>query len=189
MKRKVHGVGVANILGIAYNCDLILENNLHVPINFNVMENNDAHLVLLGLDFLTSHNCIINLVNRTIMINNKEFKLLNELLVQELETPYDCKKDHIKRLYKQLVSNIIPEKRSEIIEMINKILTNIIKNPSEEKYKNINTNNKVISEIMNDNKDFIEFMKKIGFVMTNDHKLKFIEHPKILDYTKTIMVA
>ena len=59
----------------------------------------------------------------------------------------------------------------------------------KKKYKNINTNNKVISEIMNDNKDFIEFMKKIGFVMTNDHKLKFIEHPKILDYTKTIMVA
>ncbi|ARF12243.1 pepsin-like aspartate protease [Klosneuvirus KNV1] len=189
MKRKAHGVGVANIIGMAYNCNLKLEENFHVPINFNVMENDEQHLILLGLDFLNSHSCLINLVNRTIIINNKEFKLLNEIQVQELNTPYDCRKDHIKRLYKQMVSNINPEKRNEMIDILNKIMSNIIKNPSEDKYKNININNKVISDIIKENKDFIEFMKKIGFVMTNDHKLKFIENTKILDYTKTIMVA
>ena len=88
-----------------------------------------------------------------------------------------------------MVSNINPEKRNEMIDILNKIMSNIIKNPSEDKYKNININNKVISDIIKENKDFIEFMKKIGFVMTNDHKLKFIENTKILDYTKTIMVA
>lgn len=189
MKRKAHGVGVANILGIAYNCDLKLEDNFHVPINFNVMENDDPHLILLGLDFLYSHHCTINLVNRTIIINNKEFRLLNEIEVQQLNTPYDSRKENIKKIYQHMVSNITPEKRNELQYTLNKILTNIIKNPSEDKYKNININNKIISEMINENKDFIEFMKKIGFVMTSENKLKFIEHYKILDYTKTILAA
>lgn len=189
MKREAHGVGVSQILGISYNCDLKLEGNVHVPINFNVMVNNDKYIVLLGMDFLTSHACQIDIIKRTIKINDKEFRFLNEMQVQELNTPYDCKKENIKLLYKQMLSNIQFDKRNEFIGTLNKILTNIIANPTEEKYKNININNKVISNVIQDNKDFIQFMKKIGFVATLDNKLKFIDHPKILDYTKSIMCA
>ena len=186
-KGEARGVGVTKILGIIHNCHLRIE-NIIIPIDFKVIENMDKYIVLLGLDFLYNHRCIIDLIGRVIKINDREFRLLNEIEVDQLTTPYDCRKENIKKLFDEMLKDVPVEKKNEVSETLIKIIKNIIENPSEDKYKNISTKNKLIEEMIGSNKNFIQFMQKIGFIH-KENKLKFIDQISTLNFVKQIMTA
>lgn len=178
------GVGTSKIFGTVYNCNIKLTDHV-VPTNFRVIECPDQYVVILGLDFLYNQQCNINFVDRTITINNKVQKILNEIEVQNLEVPYNCKKEDIKKLFTEMINKLNTEKKQYTLELLKKIICNIIKNPTQDKYRTVNAESKDIKQAIDESADFIPFMKKIGFVVTeNGKKLKFIENVDILEVVK-----
>lgn len=184
----VNGVGTSKILGSIYGCDINLNNVIHIPVNFKVIENADPYLILLGIDFLYTYKSVFDFKNRTLDIDNLKLKFLNEAEINDLKVPYNNKKERIKNLHINILNKLAYKNRQNYINLLNKIIDNIVKNPNEYKYKKINLNSKMIKDNVISNEEFISFMNKIGFVMSNDKTtLNFVENLAILDYTKEIL--
>ncbi len=189
MKGEAKGVGTSNILGGIYNCHIKVDGYIHMPINFRVMDNDfDKHLILLGLDFLNSHNCIVNFQNRTIQINNNVIKFMNEGEVNNYVLPFNIKKLNISKKFDEMTSKIAIDHKISVINLLKKIVTNIINNPHNNKFKSLNPENSVFKEILGD-KECIDFIKSIGFEKTLDGKYTFTNDLDMLNFTNEIICA
>jgi hypothetical protein len=169
MKGKVHGVGNSNILGCILNLNIRLgvsDNVINAPTNFRVIEDGfDKHMVILGLDFLTSHKCMISFIDQTITIDNQPLKFLNEADVQAICEPTNI----LQKICDKFIKSITNDKTIDLIKMV---MTNIVKNPDINKYRTLNINSRQIIDIGQDKDILVDILTFIGF-RTNDDKLKF----------------
>jgi hypothetical protein len=190
MSGLAKGVGTTKIYGCIYGCNIKIGDNLNIPVNFKVMDNDlDKYLVILGLDFLYPYGCVMDFKNRLLQVNNNNIKFLNELEIKEYETPINYKKELIKNNYKNIICKMNNDKRKLANDLIGRIISNIIKNPSDEKYRKINITSKVFQDSLS-GEECLKFMKDIGFEMLNDGQtLKFTNGLELLDYTREIMSA
>lgn len=184
------GVGTTKILGCIYGCNIKINDNMFVPINIKILDNDfDKHLVLLGLDFLYSHGCVFDFKNRSLKINEQTVQFMNEIEVNEYKDPFNIRKENIKKQFNEMISKIPFSQKANVIEMLKKIINNIINNPNDEKYKSINTESSTFKESLAKYQECIAFMKKIGFTVMSDGKFKFTNGTDILNYTNEIMSA
>jgi hypothetical protein len=179
-KRGVaHGIGTTTIVGNT-SCQMKI-NNQYYNINFNVLqtdikESTTKYLILLGLDFLYTNDCIISLKHKTISINDQVINLLNEYELEvhnhpiKIETP-------IESFYRKL--NLTMDEH----HMLKKILNNIVTNPTEEKYKIININSNTFKKYLS---NCMDLLKLSGFVLTEEH-LKFTNNVETLENLIEIM--
>jgi len=69
-KGEAVGVGKSKIIGKIHLVDIVVRGNI-LPCSFTILENNSIDL-LLGLDMLLSHGCILDLKKRKLIINGNE---------------------------------------------------------------------------------------------------------------------
>lgn len=173
----IKGVGQQNMVGsIQINLKV---GNIFIPLNVTIIDSDDF-LFLVGLDFLYSHDCQMDFKNRSIKIFDNEIKFLNEMEIQDGKIPINMTKETLKKDCSLLRNNIKPNS----LQLIKRIINNIIQNPTNEKYKQINRNSKIFQNIKNDNCD--QFLKLLGFI-EKDNKLKFCGELTRLKYTKEII--
>lgn len=187
-----HGVGTSKILGSIIGCNLKLNNKFYLPVNFKVIENSDPNIVLLGVDFLYTYNCMFNFKDKVIEMNDIKLKFLDEFDKKNLSVPYNCKKEKIKLSYNNLIERLNYNEKMKYTNILLKIVNNILCNPTDDKYKKVNLESKLINEnISESNKtEFISFMNKIGFTVSSDKKiLRFTEPTNSLQYTKEILCS
>ena len=184
------GVGTTKILGCIFGCNIKINDNMFVPVNLKILDNDfDNHLVLLGLDFLYSHGCVFDFKNRSLKINEQSVQFMNEVEVNEYKDPFNIRKENIKKQFNEMISKIPFSQKTKILEMLKKIINNIIDNPNDEKFKSINTESSIFKESLAKYQECITFMKKIGFTVMSDGKFKFTNGTDILNYTNEIMSA
>jgi len=189
MQGQAKGVGTSNILGCIYNCHIKIDGNISTPINFRIMDNDfDKHLILLGLDFLNSHNCIVNFQSRTIQINNNVIKFMNEGEINNYTLPFNIKKLNISKKFDEMISKIPIDQKISVVNLLKKIVTNIINNPHNNKFKSLNPENSTFKEILGD-KECIDFIKSVGFEKTMDGKYTFMNELDVLNFTNEIICA
>lgn len=173
----IKGVGQSNMIGLTM-LDVKINNNIFLPVCASVIDTEDF-LFLLGLDFLYSHDCKMDFKNRTMQIFDQEIKFLNELEIHNGRIPINVVQNSIK-------TNIVSIKNTcpNTLNILKKIIGNIISNPHSDKFKHINKNSKVLldSKLLENN-----FLKNLGFVDHGD-KLKFCGSLDTLLYTKHLLV-
>lgn len=186
-KGKAIGVGETNILGCLYGAYLNIS-NLFIPINFHIVDNMlSPYLVLLGLDFLYNYKTVLDFNRRLAIIDNKEIKFLNEGESQELDIPYNIKKEEIKTYFYQITNGFKSDEKKNMIRLTSKIIDNILKNPSEEKFRVLNKNSSIIKNSISNNSLYWKFMNKIGFQEQELDKMKFDGDLQTLSYIQEIM--
>jgi len=172
LKGKVVGVGNSNILGSITGCNIKIGDNLFVPANFRVMEDSfEKYTVILGLDFLTSHKCKLDFVDRTIEVDGQSIRFLNEIEVENLKEPYNVVQKHLSDRLDTLKHTL--QNKNDTIELFSKIANNIINNPTNDKFKTINTNGKMVQNLANDINPFLEFLKGLEFVPNKETPYRF----------------
>jgi hypothetical protein len=164
------GVGSANILGNIFNVKAKI-NQSEFHINFKVIEH-DEHLVLLGLDFLLSKCDSINLKNHSININSKPIQFLNEMEIQNYKVPINVQQEQFRKLLRESYDCIPYQQKSKTTEALAKIISNIIQNPYEDKYKSINLNSKYFQENILPFNGCIKLLQTLGFTF-NDKNMVF----------------
>lgn len=184
MKGVLHGVGEQETYGKIYGCNIKLDDKLVVPINFHVTDIrlDTKMFILLGLDFLYSTRSQINLGDRTINIYGKTIKLLNEIEISGLEYPINIKKKKIECEYLTFINQITQNERESVIKTLNKIIDNIMNNPSNDKYKSLNRELKFTSKPM----EMKNMLKCIGFNDTGE-KIVFQDEINNLHYLKEVL--
>jgi len=189
MSGVAKGIGVQKIIGKILNLNIKINGTIFVPINITILDTEvDKHLVLFGLDFLYSHGCIVDFKNRVLKINDESVPFMNESEISSYKIPFNIKKEIIKKQFDEMISKIPINKRSSVTELLKKIITNIIKNPTDNKYKLINTESSYFKENLSQY-DCVNFMKQLGFDTINGGKLKFNNGIEILQYTNEIISA
>jgi hypothetical protein len=173
----IKGVGQQNMVGsIQINLKVC---SIFIPLTVTIIDTDD-YLFLVGLDFLYSHNCQMDFKNRCIQILDNNIKFLNEIEIQNSKFPINITKEKLKKEYNIIKNTLQPDS----IQLIKRIINNIIKNPTIEKYKQINKNSKIFTNINNNKCDI--FLKSLGFIENND-KLRFCGELARLKYTKEII--
>jgi hypothetical protein len=173
------GVGSANILGNIFNIELKIDDTV-LKTNFKILdtkENND-YLVLLGLEFLLKYCDGMDFKKRTIIIGNQTHRFLNEQEIKDLEIPINEQEERIKRIKRNHYNCIQPEQLEKSLDLVNKIIKNIIENPRDDKYKSVNINSNSVKENILRHLGMIKLLEELGFEF-ND---KFIVYKKNLKY-------
>lgn len=75
-KGKVIGVGESTKLGILPYLELEMENGVHCPVNFTVLDNMASKDIILGLPFMMFYNVVLNFEKRTASIMGQDFNLI-----------------------------------------------------------------------------------------------------------------
>ena len=89
-----------------------------------------------------------------------------------------------------MINNLPFEKREKTTSLIRKIITNIVSNPNNVKYKQINKSSKVLQDTILSNNRCIDFMNNIGFEDNGDKsKLLFNQDMNLLSYAKEVLCA
>lgn len=190
MSGIANGIGTSKIFGCIFGCNIKINNNIFIPVNLKILDNKiDKHLVILGLDFLYTYGCLVDFKNRSLKVNDQNIPFMNEKEVNDYNIPFNIKKETLKKQFDEMINLIPYNQRLPAIELLKKIINNIINNPSDEKYKLINTENSNFKEILSKHQECINFMKNLGFAQMNDGKLKFNNGIDILNYTNEIMSA
>lgn len=112
---EARGVGTSVIVGCIVGLELQM-NHINIKNNFKVMEMGD-HIILLGMDFLTHHDCILNIKQKKLVMDGYTITFLNEYEIDQLE---------------------LPQKYELNTTLLRKILLNIIVNPDDHKFKSVN---------------------------------------------------
>jgi hypothetical protein len=164
------GVGSAKILGNLFNVKAKI-NQSNFNLNFRVIET-DEQLILLGLDFLLSKCNSIDLKKKLIIVNNTPIKFLNEMEIQNLKIPINIQQEQFRKLLRESYDCIPYQQKSKTTEALAKIISNIIQNPYEDKYKSINLNSKYFQENILPFYGCIELLKSLGFTF-NEKNMTF----------------
>ena len=179
------GIGNSKVLGTITGCNVKIGNNIFIPANFSVLEDSfDRHLAILGLDFLTSHRCKIDFTNRTIEVDGTIITFMNEMEVQNMEIPYNVLERKLSSGFNRFSDSVINKKLT--LDLLNRIIRNILDNPNEEKFKKINTNSKMIKDLTNDMPLFLRYLLELGFKPDDVEKHRYsyngpLEHLQMLD--------
>lgn len=168
-----HGVGTSKIYGCIYACKMKIKENVWITCNFTVLANPDKYLIILGLDFLYNHRCNINFANRSLQFNNEMVYFMNEKEVDTHIGLINVKDNMIKNAYYNMLDKIPNCNKENIEAMIKKIITNIIINPNNDKYKIINMDSNFFQDSLGKHDECISYMNDIGFMVTIDKKMKF----------------
>lgn len=145
---KAYGVGTSKIVGCIVGLGFQI-NHIHVHNNFKVMDMG-REIILLGMDFLTHHDCMLNIRNKKLIMDDNTISFLNESEIDQLHLPIRCELN---------------------TTLLRKILLNIIVNPDEAKYKSINADKLQVEDQV--------YLKNLGFVATNG-KLNFTDNIETL---------
>ena len=176
LKGKAMGVGNSNILGVVCNCNVKLGDDIFVPFNFRVIEDGfDPNLIILGLDFITSHRCIIDPFNRQIEIDGVDgvkLKFLNEMQVQNLKMPYNVTQKKLKDNHNNFLSTVKQQLKS--LNLLKKIIGNIVNNPNEEKFKSIIMISILITKLAEDSEIVLTYLRNIGFEAKNNDSNRLV---------------
>jgi hypothetical protein len=179
------GIGNTNILGLISGCNVKLCEDTFVPVSFSVLEDGfDKYMAILGLDFLTSHKCKIDFVERLIEVNGKNLRFLNEMEVQRMATPYNVIETRISSRFDKFSDSL--KNRQLTLDLLTRIVHNIIENPNDDKFKKINTNSKMILGLNEDMPAFVQYLLDLNFKPDDVEKHRYsfkgsIEHLNILN--------
>jgi len=176
LKGQAMGVGNSKILGVVCNCNVKLGDNIYVPANFRVIEDGfDPNLIILGLDFITSHRCIIDPFNRQIEVDGIKLRFLNEMEVENLKSPYNAIEKRNTDAFQEFCSKLT--RKDETFQLLGKILSNIVNDPDESKYRSINAQSKVVKNLGDDSEALVGFLVAIGFGPKNDNpdKIHYVD--------------
>lgn len=166
------GIGNTNILGMVTGCNVKISNDMFVPVNFSVLEDGfDKYMAILGLDFLTSHKCKIDFSNRTIEVNGTLLNFLNEMEVQNMQIPYNVIEHKLSSSFSKFSDSL--KNKSTSLDLLKKIVRNIIDNPNDDKFKKINSNSKMIKELNFDSSTFLNYLSELGFKPDNVETHRF----------------
>lgn len=179
------GVGSAKILGNIFNVKAKI-NQIQFQLNFKVIEN-DEYLVLLGLDFLLSKCDTINLKNRSIIINNKPVKFLNEMEIQNYKIPINIQQEQFRKLLRDSYDCIPYQQKSKTTEALAKIISNIIQNPYEDKYKSVNINSKYFQENILPFHGCIKLLQTLGFTFNEKNMIFNDNIDKLKEITNLLL--
>jgi len=175
------GIGNTNILGLISGCTVKIGTDTFVPVSFSVLEDGfDKYMAILGLDFLTSHKCKIDFVERTIEVNGKNLRFLNEIEVQNMATPYNVIEYGISNSFNRFTDSL--KNRQPTLDLLTRIVRNIIENPNEDKFKTVNTNSKMIKGLNEDMPVFIQYLSELNFKPDDveKHRYSFKGQPEHL---------
>lgn len=185
MSEKVIGVGSSEIIG-KVNCDLTI-NDFSINHLFKVIKSH-VDILIIGLDFLYKYDCQIDFRTRSMTIYGKDYKFLSELESGELNNPYHEIKYRFRSIFDKMIDNLRKDEKNKIINLIKLIITNILKNPEDDKFKKINKTSKVFKNAVGSNNFCLEFMKQIGFI-ENENRLEFRDdNLNNLKYAQEIML-
>jgi len=179
------GIGNTNILGLISGCTVKIGTDTFIPVSFSVLEDGfDKYMAILGLDFLTSHKCKIDFVERLIEVNGKNLRFLNEMEVQNMATPYNVIEHGISIGFNKFSDSL--KNKQATLDLLNRIVHNIIENPKDDKFKTINTNSKMVKGLNDDASVFIQYLSELNFKPDDVEKHRYsfkgqIEHLTILN--------
>jgi hypothetical protein len=165
------GVGSAKILGAIFNLPLNI-NGIIIRTKFKVMDTEDkvnADLVLLGLEFILSKCGGINFRRRMITIQEKNVYFLNEKEIKEFEQPINERESQIEKLLTNLNDHLGKEQAIKSLELIQKIISNIINYPEDDIKKRVNINAKSVKDNIIGYVDCVKIMEYIGFEFSDSH--------------------
>lgn len=168
-----HGAGQTKIHGKISNCKVKIGDKITVPINFLIVDIQlDRFIVILGLEFFYAYDCILSFKSKKLIIGET---VINFLAKEEINlVPFNYVKERIRNSFKIIADN------KQAVELIRKIIHNIINNPKEEKYRKINSN----SKLFENNKICLQYLFDIGFSYVDDNNLYFKNDLNILSYIK-----
>jgi len=181
------GVGSCKIEGCIQNCIMQI-GNLKIPMDFKIAQIElDPYLVLFGLDFLINHQCNMDFSSRILKMgkNNFETRFLNELEIDQYKYPLNYKHEQIKNEYIRLNRQLDSNKQQAVAQLLSSIIDTILKHPTADKYRKINTKSKTFQSTLNDSQT-ITFMKQVGFSSSGDW-LNFNDNLETLHYIKDII--
>lgn len=192
-KGIARGVGTNTITGAIYGCNVQLNNEIHTPVTFRVIESQGVNFALLGLDFLNSFQCEINFSNNTISCTDNHktttlLKFLNEKQIENLQVPHNEEKEKLVKAIQNLI-DCFPHKNQKIKKITLMIINNILKHPLEPKYKQIYIGSNTIKSIISNDFEkqmFVNFMNNLGFTQLKN-KLHFTEHCDKLKIAKKLL--
>lgn len=167
----VKGVGASQIVGCIYECPLKIGENIHMPINLFVMENHhQPNMFLLGLDVLNFYHCIIDFGGRTLQVDDKKISLLNEVECEKYQEVVHAPTERTKILVNNLLSDLVFEEKANLVNLLNKIFTNILREPTNQKFRDLNLDSKMLENSWNRYPGMQELFTYLGF-RTNVRRL------------------
>lgn len=138
---NIKGIGSSRTLGMIKNFPLCIldpqrptdvSRRIFIPHNINVMESSDFQIIL-GIDFLTVTDASVKVKSRSIIIQDKIYRALSSVESDFLKSPI--------RYSRWLCCSVAPliymMNSDSIKNMLRIILRDIIKYPTEEKYRSV----------------------------------------------------
>lgn len=155
------GMGKAAIIGRIMGCNIKIAPGFFISIDIDVATLDNPSIFLLGLDFLYPNKCVMDFNKQCILSGNNKIPFLKSYEIEELKLPINIVQESILSSYDNLKSNI--SYSDPKMQIISKIITNIINNPTQDKYKKINIQSKHFKDIYNDS-NCMKFIQCIGFI-------------------------
>lgn len=159
------GVGTSKIVGIIKDLPVCVidshcpTNNSRmtfVPVEVQVIEIDVTHLIL-GLDFLMAADASIKIRDRSVLICGKSYRFLSFAEMEFLNRPMKFSQ-YLYLSVAPLFRNVSSEK---VKNLVRTVLGNIIKNPSELKYRTL-----LVSKLSNESR---ELLMGLGFEMKEEN--------------------
>lgn len=145
---NVVGTGTAKIRGVIeglglklINMDTSLEKpeEIDVCVNFLVADI-EVDMILIGIDFMEMVDSVISINKRTLTVYGKEIRFLNEYQMEKYQGVQNLAKA-AEVFVENKVENCPIDVEKNILDTyksLNKIISNIINNPSDPKYQSVN---------------------------------------------------
>jgi hypothetical protein len=155
------GVGESKLLGKIHNLSIQI-NGVSYLTQLNVTDM-QGYTLLISIEFMRSYNCIINTITNEVIFGNNKVPMLTCSDSEHIKIPV---KPDIKDLFIQAKN--YHQNPEEFAKLIKVIINNINRYPNDNKYKTINTNQKVKNLLLADKK-CENFIKKLGFDLRDTH--------------------
>jgi hypothetical protein len=154
------GVGESNIVGQIPHLLVYINNQSYLLNNIHITDT-PGYIFLLSIEFMRKNNTIINTITNEIILGTQNpynhVKMLSDKDTNDFKQPF---KVDIKYLFYETKSS--HSQSDEFTRLLKIISNNIIKNPTDVKFKTIKKNEKVNNLIYN-NQSTKNFITKLGF--------------------------
>nr|QBK89863.1 MAG: HNH endonuclease [Pithovirus LCPAC101] len=185
-KGRVVGVGSAEIIGRIIGCNIKVGPGFFIPVDVDVIALDDPSIFLLGLDFLYPNRCSLDFSKQCITSRNHTIPFLSRKQIEELASPINITREKILSSYQIMKSSISYSDYMNRKKLINKIISNIIMNPMQDKYKKINIQSKLFSDIYED-PSCQQFIRTIGFIEKGNTHIIFRDTNNLLLEARKIL--
>ena len=183
---KIRGVAMMKGVGggqkvLGYSSCEVNISDYQCKVKFSVLEEMefDKYLILLGRDFLHPYSCIIDFGKNTLNVQGHTVPFFDFEQSQSLDIPINTKNTEIKTMIKML-------SETTDITILNRIISNILTHPGEEKYCSIKSTNKSVQAILKQQcgKEFIE---KLGFQQFDENLVLINNDSELLQNAHSIL--